>query len=114
MRSSSAHLGLGEAFFEFAIDVPVVSESNGARLPVALHDAAPSRVYGCAEGNHLHRVALLPTSRSLDMVYLTLVVNISKGAGCVVHRAEVTEETSQGIQGLHVVSGFDPAIVVFA
>ena len=71
-----------------------------------MHDAAPSRVYGCAEANHLHRVALLPTARSLDMVYLTLVVNISKGAGCVVHRAEVIEETPQGIQGLHVTARF--------
>ena len=67
---------------------------------------AESRVYACAEANHLHRVALLPTDRSLDMVYLTLVVNISKGAGCVVHRAEVTEETPQGIQGLHVEAQF--------
>ena len=93
---------------------PIVSECNSARLPVALHDAAPSRVYGCAEENHLHRVALLPTTRALDMVYLTLVVNVSKGAGCVVHRSEVIEETPQGMQGLHVVSSFDRAIVMFA
>ena len=40
------------------------------------------------------------------MVYLTMVVNVSKGAGCVVHRAEVVEETTQGIQGLQVVARF--------
>ena len=59
---------------------------------------------------HLHRVALLPTAG----LYLALVVNIAKGAGRVVHRAEVIEETPQGIQGLHVLSRFDPAIVIFA
>ena len=81
---------------------------------MALHDAAPGRVYGCAEANHLHRVALLPTTRAFDMVYLTMVVNVSKGAGCVVHRAEVIEEPPQGIQGLNVVTRLDVAVVVFA
>ena len=59
------------------------------------HTHARALSLGCAEANHLHRVALLPTAGSLDVVYLTLVVNISKGAGCVVHRAEVTEEMPQ-------------------
>ena len=48
------------------------------------------------------------------MVYLTMVVNVSKGAGCVVHRAEVIEEPPQGIQGLNVVTRLDVAVVVFA
>ena len=69
-------------------------------------DAAPCRVDSCAESNHLHRVALLPTTRALDMVHLTLVVHVSEGSGCVVHRAEVVEETTQGIQGLQVVARF--------
>ena len=46
------------------------------------------------------------------MVHPTLVVDISKGAGCVVHSAEVIEETPQGIQGLHVVSRFYLSTVI--
>ena len=43
-------------------------------------------------------------SHALDLVHLSLVVHVSKGA--VVHRAEVVEEIPQGIQGLQVVARF--------
>ena len=48
------------------------------------------------------------------MVHLTLVIHKSKGAGCVVHRAEVVEETPQGIQGLHFVARSHVAIIIHA
>ena len=77
-----------KAFFDFAIDVAVIGECDSTRLPVPRHDAAPSSMDGCAESYLLHGVALLPTPRALNVVHLTLVIHISRGAGCVLHSAQ--------------------------
>ena len=66
-----------------------------------------------AESYHLHVVAVLSSTRALRMVRLTLVIHISKCAGCVVHRAEVVEERAV-IQGLHHVARAHVAIIICA
>ena len=99
-----------QAFFEFAINVSVIEHALAFVAPYA----ATSRMDGGTKSYHLYGVALLPATRALDVVHLTLVVHVSKGAGRVVHCAEVVEETPQGIQGVQVVASFHIAIVICA